>query len=171
MIFFRTRSGGEPSSLKIRSHVRWFLINMNQQEKIDKLLELSKLAYSQNEVPISCLITYQDKIIATSYNQIEKHNSCFEHAEIIALKKAYEKLNTKNLNDCEIYISLEPCLMCLGAIINSHIKKIYFLCLDNKKGAFSYYNIQPSVDNLEIHYIENKETKELLTNFFKTLRK
>jgi len=129
--------------------------------------QLALKASSNNEVPVGAVIIKDNKIIAKAYNQIESKGSSNKHAEIIALEKAFKKEKTKNLNGYEIYITLEPCLMCLGAIINAHIKTIYFSCLDNLKGAFTHYGINPSIDNLEIHYIKDEKASTLLSSFFK----
>jgi tRNA(adenine34) deaminase len=137
---------------------------------LNQTLELAKNAYSTNEVPVGALIVYNNKIIATSFNNIVNKNDVTNHAEVLAIKQAQKYLKTTNLDNCSIFINLEPCLMCLGAIINSHIKDIYFSCLDSKKGAFTFYGINPSTNNLNIHYIENKDSKDLIQDFFKSLR-
>ncbi len=137
---------------------------------LSKAYQLAKKAYLENEVPVGALIVKDNKIISSSYNLIVKHTNVIDHAEIIAIKQAQKELNTTNLDSCTIFINLEPCLMCLGAIINSHIKDIYFSCLDPKKGAFSHYGINPATNNINIHYIENEDSKKLIQDFFKKLR-
>lgn len=147
------------------------MTNKDVNKYLNQTLELAKQAYKNNEVPIGALIIYNNQIISESYNNIVNKNDVTNHAEIICIKQAQEILNTTNLDKCSIFINLEPCLMCLGAIINAHIKDIYFSCLDSKKGAFTYYGINPSTNNINIHYIENKESQKLIQDFFINLRK
>ena len=84
------------------------------------------------------------------------------------LKEAFKKLNTKNLKGLKLYVTLEPCLMCLGALVNAHIKDICFGSLDDFKGAFTHYNINPSEFNLI--YIKDEEYEKILKDFFKNKR-
>ena len=150
---------------------------MNSKEKFMKeALKEAKKAYKKLEVPVGVVIVKDDKIIAKAYNQKEEKNSPIKHAEIIAIEKACKKLNNWRLNDCEMYVTLEPCSMCAGAIINSRIKKVYIGTNDEKTGAVG------SVLNLMEDYTFNhkvevekgickKECETILKNFFKELRK
>lgn len=132
-------------------------------------------AYNEEEVPIGCTIVSQGKIIAKAHNKKQQKNNALMHAEIIAIQKAMKKLNSKYLNECEIYITLEPCLMCAGAIINARIAKIYFSTREPKGGALlSCLNIK-DIKNIN-HYPQiyeglcREEAINLLKSFFKKRR-
>lgn len=100
-----------------------------------KALLEAKKAEAIDEVPIGCVIVKDDKIIARGFNHREIKESVISHAEIEAINKANKKLKSWRLVDCDIYITLEPCIMCMGAIIQSRIKNIYFGAYDSKAGA------------------------------------
>ena len=98
-------------------------------------LKEAKKAYEIDEVPIGCVIVYKDKVIARAHNEREKKKSSLAHAEILAISKACKKLNSWRLEDCIMYITLEPCCMCSGAIIQSRIKKVVYGAYDYRFGA------------------------------------
>ena len=109
---------------------------------MDKVVKFMKEAIKEakkaeliDEVPIGCVIVKDDKVISRGHNQRETKQNPTGHAEIIAINKAAKKLNSWRLEDCDIYITLEPCIMCMGAIIQSRIKNIYFGAYDPKAGA------------------------------------
>ena len=105
------------------------------------LLEAEK-AFEKNEVPIGAIITFENKIIARGHNQIESLKDATAHAEMIALTSAANHLQSWRLTECEIYVTVEPCLMCAGAILLSRLKSIYFGVFDSKFGACgSVYNV------------------------------
>ncbi len=139
-------------------------------------LKEAKKAYKKLEVPVGAIIVKNGEIIARAHNQKETKLDTTKHAEILAIQKASKKLNSWRLLDCEMYITLEPCTMCAGAIINSRIKKIYIGTMDEKTGAagsklnlFKDYTFN---HNVEVETgIMQKECKELLQQFFKELRK
>ena len=85
-------------------------------------------AYRLGECPIGCVIVLNDKVIAKAHNLRENKEDPLGHAEILAIKKASHKLKTWRLEECDLYVTLEPCLMCAGAIVNSRIKNVYFTC-------------------------------------------
>jgi tRNA(adenine34) deaminase len=99
---------------------------------IKELDRLSEKALMNDDVPISCIITRNNKIIAKDYNKKIKNNDPLAHAEILCIKKATKKLKTNNLNDCELYCSLYPCNMCIEVINEVRIKKVHYL-LDKEK--------------------------------------
>lgn len=150
---------------------------MQEQERFMKeALKEAKKAYDKLEVPVGAVIVKNGKIIARGYNQKETKKDTIKHAEIIAIEKASKKLDSWRLNDCEMYVTLEPCPMCAGAIINSRIKKIYIGTLDEKTGAVG------SVLDLFLDYTFNhkvevekgimqKDCEKILKDFFKVLRK
>ncbi len=99
---------------------------------IDKLKKLNKKAIINGDIPVSCLIVKNGKIISKGYNKKYKTNNPLAHAEIIAIKKACKKLKTPNLIECEMYVTLKPCSMCQEIIKESKIKKVYYI-LDKTK--------------------------------------
>ena len=129
-----------------------------------------------DEVPIGCVIVKDDKIIGRGYNRRMKDKNTLSHAELIAIKKASKKLKDWRLDDCEMYVTNEPCQMCAGAIVQSRIKKVYIGCMNPKSGcAGSIMNLL-QVDEFN-HQVElesgvlEEECSALLTNYFKELRK
>lgn len=138
-------------------------------------LKQAQKAYNQLEVPVGAVIVKDGKIIARAYNQKEKKQDTTNHAEILAIKKASKKLNSWRLLDCDMYVTLEPCSMCTGALIQSRIRKVYIGALDEKTGACgSVLNL--SEDYKFNHKIEietgilKEECEGILKDFFKNLR-
>lgn len=132
-------------------------------------------AYKKEEVPVGVVIVKDDKVVARAYNQKEEKNSPIKHAEIIAIEKACKKLENWRLNDCEMYVTLEPCPMCAGAIINSRINKIYIGAAQEKTGAcgskvniIEEYKTESKID-VEFGILKDKCLK-LVQDFFKELR-
>ena len=148
----------------------------NKEYFMKEALKEAKKAYNRLEVPVGVVIAKDNKIIARAYNQKEMKNSPIKHAEIIAIEKACKKLNNWRLNDCEMYVTLEPCPMCTGAIINSRIKKVYIGAVQEKTGAcgskvnlLDEYKTETKID-LEIGILKD-ECLNLVQEFFKELRK
>ena len=148
----------------------------NKEYFMKEALKEAKKAYNKLEVPVGVVIVKDDKIIASAYNQKEMKNSPIKPAEIIAIEKACKKLNNWRLNDCEMYVTLEPCPMCTGAIINSRIKKVYIGAVQEKTGAcgskvnlIEEYKTETKVE-LEFGILKN-ECLNLVQSFFKELRK
>lgn len=138
-------------------------------------LKEAKKAYKKEEVPVGAIIVKDGKIIARAHNIKETKKNAVGHAEILAIQKACKKLNAWRLIDCEMYVTLEPCSMCAGALINSRIKKIYVGTDDPKTGACgSVLNLledYPFNHKIEIEkYILKDECEGLLKDFFKFLR-
>lgn len=134
--------------------------------------ELSKKAYSLNEVPVGAIIVLNGEIIAEGYNQKESNNSVISHAEIIAIENASKYLNNWRLNQCQMYVTLEPCPMCAGAIIQSRISKIVYGTNNPNYGSFNsiidLHKYYPDSKNLQIQSgIMDKEISELLKSFFR----
>ena len=141
------------------------------QEKYMKLaLKEAKKAYDKKEIPVGAVIVKDDKVIAKAHNLKELKNDTTKHAEIIAIQKASKKLNSWRLENCEMYVTLEPCSMCAGALIQSRIKKVYIGTMDYKTGACgSVLNLLKDFKfNLKEHFnsintpIGNKEIKPYL---------
>ena len=109
---------------------------MTQQEKfMKKALAQAKKAYDNEEVPIGAVIVKDGKVIATGRNKRDKSQIATKHAEIVAIESACKKLGSWRLTDCELYVTLEPCAMCIGACFNARIKKVYFGAYDQKGGV------------------------------------
>lgn len=126
-------------------------------------------AKSIGEIPVGAIIVYNNKIIARAYNKKEKLQNSLMHAELIAIDKACKKLKSWRLNDCEIYITLEPCNMCMAAIIESRIKKIYYGIDNIKTHSINIEILKETKINVENGVLESK-CKNLLNNFFKNMR-
>ena len=147
---------------------------MYKQEYMDLAIKEAIKAFKEDEVPIGCVIVKNDEILAKAHNKKVKKQDATAHSEIECIKKASKKINNWHLDDCEMYVTLEPCLMCGGAIINSRIKKVYYAAKDPKGGSFgSNINIK-EIKNIN-HYpdgefIESKEYIKLLKDFFKNKR-
>ena len=138
--------------------------------------EEAKKAYDKKEIPVGAVIVKDDKVIAKAHNLKELKNDTTKHAEIIAIQKASKKLNSWRLENCEMYVTLEPCSMCAGALIQSRIKKVYIGTMDYKTGACgSVLNLLKDFKFNHIVEVENgvmqQECEEILRNFFKELRK
>ncbi len=149
---------------------------MNDKEYfMNEALKEAQKAYKKLEVPVGVVIVKDNKIIARGYNQKEFKNSPIKHAEIMAIEKACKKISNWRLNDCEMYVTLEPCSMCAGAIINSRIKKIYIGAMEHNSGACgSKLNLLQDFDfetKVEIETgILQEECQQILKNFFKEIR-
>lgn len=149
--------------------------NINEKYMKEALKEAQK-AYEKLEVPVGAIIVKDGKIVARAHNLKETKNDTTKHAEILAIEKASKKLGNWRLIDCEMYVTLEPCPMCAGAIVNSRIKKVNIGAMDEKTGAcgsklnlLQDFNFDTKVD-MESGILEN-ECRELLQKFFVTLRK
>ena len=146
-----------------------------EEKYIKKALKEAKKAYLLDEVPIGCVIVKNDKIIARSYNTREKNQMVTSHCEINAIRKASKKLKDWQLIDCELYVTLEPCPMCAGAIYQSRIKKVVFGAYDVKQGAlgssFNLYDVKTLNHHPEVvGGVLKEECGQLLTNYFKEKR-
>lgn len=137
------------------------------------ILEAEKAA-KMGEVPVGAVIVKNGEVIAAGYNQREKKQNALSHAEIEAINTACQKLGTWRLDDCEMYVTLEPCPMCTGAIINARIKTVIFGAYDSKMGCMdSVINLcdYPFNHCPEIYGgIMEDECLGILQNFFKNLR-
>lgn len=148
---------------------------MLEEKFMKEALKEAKKAYEKLEVPVGCVIVKEGKIIARAHNLKETKLDTTKHAEILAIQKASKKLESWRLLDCEMYVTLEPCSMCAGAIINSRIKKVYIGTTDEKTGAcgsvlnlFNDYTFNHKVE-LE-RGIMKEECEKILKDFFKELR-
>lgn len=147
-----------------------------QKEYMRAALNEAKKAYKKEEVPVGVVIVKEGKIIAKAHNLKESKKDTTCHAEILAIKKASKKLNSWRLENCEMYVTLEPCSMCAGALIQARIKKVYIGTMDYKTGACgSVFNLLE--DYTFNHKVEcesgilKEECEKILQDFFKELRK
>lgn len=139
-----------------------------------KAIENAKIAFSNGDVPIGAVIVKDDEIIAEAYNERELSGRATAHAEILAIERACEKLGRWRLTDCEMYVTLEPCPMCAGAILNARLGKVYYALKESNSGALG------SVINLNSYPLLYKvpteiglceqESRDLLSSFFKQKR-
>jgi len=134
-----------------------------------KAFEEANYAFNKDEVPVGCVIVHDNNIISKSSNMVELLNDSTAHAELIAITSAQNFLNTKNLNKCVLYTTLEPCLMCYGAIYWSKIDAIVYAASDKKRG-FASYNFKTDRKIKTISGIMESESKDLLNSFFKKIR-
>ena len=145
------------------------------EEYIKAAIEVSDNTKASDDVPIGAVIVKDGEIIATGYNKREATGDATAHAEIVAIREACEKLGGWHLDGCEIYVTLEPCPMCMGAIVNSRIKKVVFGAKDAKAGAcgsvfnFNSYplNHKPEI----VSGVMENESRELLSEFFAKKRR
>ena len=138
-------------------------------------LEMAKKAEKKDEVPIGAVIVLNGKVIAKAYNKKESKNLATAHAEILAINKASKKLKSWRLDGAELYVTLEPCPMCAGAITNARIKKVYFGAYEPKSGsAVSKFNIlTESGLNHVTEYeggVMEEECSSIIKNYFKKKR-
>ena len=135
----------------------------------------ARKAYKEDEVPVGCVIVKDDKIVARAHNRKEKKNCAIFHAEIECINNATRKLDNWNLKGCDLYVTLEPCMMCTGDIVNSRIDRIFFGCKDPKGGALVSNIRFKSIRNLN-HYpeikggIDEEECSKILKEFFRSKR-
>lgn len=135
---------------------------------------LKEAEKSDIDIPVGCVIEKNGKIIAYAHNEREKINDVTAHAEILALRRAANKLNNWRLIGCNLYVTLEPCPMCMWAILNSRIEKVYFGAHDLNYGAISskldLLKLSPNMPEIYSGIMEEK-CKELLDNYFREIRK
>lgn len=144
---------------------------MEQKFMKEALIEAKK-AYDKQEIPVGAVIVKNGKILSRAHNLKETKQTATAHAEILAIQKANKKLNNWRLVDCDIYVTLEPCDMCMGAILSSRIKNIYIGTLDPKKKEKIDINKYKEEYDTNIEYgIMQEKSEEILKNFFKDLRK
>lgn len=138
-------------------------------------LEEARKAEEMGEVPIGAVIVYEGEVIGTGYNQRELTQMTLSHAELMAIEEANKKIGSWRLEDCTLYVTLEPCPMCAGALVQSRIKRVVYGASDPKAGCVGTLMnlVQEKRFNHQVEWesaVLEKECSELLTNFFKKLR-
>lgn len=150
-------------------------MKMDNEYFMDQAIALAKEAAQEGEVPVGAVVVLEDKIVGTGRNRREKSKNALAHAEIEAINEACRTLGGWRLWQCDMYVTLEPCPMCTGAIINSRIKRLIYGASDCKAGSCGSvvnlfelpYNHKPEI----VSGIKKDECAELLSEFFKALRK
>lgn len=148
---------------------------MDNEYFMDQAIALAKEAAQEGEVPVGAVVVLGDRIVGTGRNRREKSKNALAHAEIEAINEACRTLGGWRLWQCDMYVTLEPCPMCTGAIINSRIKRLVYGASDNKAGSCGSvvnlfelpYNHKPEI----VSGVKKDECAELLSEFFKALRK
>lgn len=150
---------------------------MRSQDEVymKEAIKQAKKAYALGEVPIGCVIVYEGKIIGRGYNRRTIDKNTIAHAEMLAIKKASKKMNDWRLEDCTMYVTLEPCQMCSGAIVQSRMKRVVVGCMNPKAGcAGSVLNLlQMSEFNHQVELeigVLGEECSAMMKQFFKELR-
>ena len=150
-------------------------MNNLDEKYMREALKQAKKAYSLNETPIGCVIVYDEKIIARGYNRRNTDKNTLAHAEIAAIKKASKKLGDWRLEGCTMYVTLEPCQMCAGAIVQSRMTRVVIGCMNPKAGcAVSVLNLL-QMDKFN-HQVEvesgvlGEECSQMMSGFFRELR-
>lgn len=144
---------------------------------MEEAINLAKQAEKMQEVPVGAVVVKDGEIIGRGYNKRETDNDPTAHAEVLAIKEAAKRFGSWKLCDCDLYVTLEPCPMCAGAIINSRIKRVFFGAYDIKGGAASNESVTNLFELNFNHKPENyggiceEECSELISNFFKETRK
>ncbi len=148
---------------------------MEKEKYMREAIKQAKAASARGEVPVGAVIVYEDRIIARGYNRRKKQEKTISHAEIEAISKANKVIGSWRLEDCDMYVTLEPCPMCAGAILQARMRKVYFGAYDPKAGALgSLFNMY-EIENFN-HYPEveggimAEECGEMLTAFFRNMR-
>ncbi len=142
---------------------------------MEKAIDEAIIAQSYEEVPVGCVIVHNNKIIGRGYNRIETLQDPTAHAEIIAITAASENLKSRRLEGCSVYVTLEPCVMCCGALVLARVEKLVFGAYDPKAGAaVSLYNI-PTDNRLNHNIVVEggfmaNECGAILSDFFRKLR-
>ena len=148
---------------------------MEQENYMELALNEAKKAYEIEEIPVGAIIVKDRKVISRAYNQKETKNNPIAHAEILAIERASKKLGRWRLDDCDLYVTLEPCPMCAGAIIQARIKNLYIGTMDPKTGACgSVLDLSKDFPfNHKVNTIvgiKKLECEKILKDFFKQLR-
>lgn len=151
---------------------------MKDRQFMKAAIKQAQKAYEIDEVPIGCVIVHQDKIIARAYNKRIKDKSTLSHAEILAIRKACKKIGDWRLEDCTMYITLEPCPMCAGAIVQARIPRVVIGCMNPKAGCagsvLDLFHVERLNHQVDLKICEGdirNECSLLMKSFFQKLRR
>lgn len=128
----------------------------------------AKKAYKNDEIPVGCVIVCENEIVACGYNKKERKNNALMHAEIIAIDKACKKLGSWRLDNCDIYVTLEPCMMCMGAIIESRIRNVYYGTKSKNEQMYVFNMVDRFVN---LYNVNDADCSKILSDFFINKRK
>jgi tRNA(adenine34) deaminase len=145
-------------------------MELNDEYFMKEAIREAKNAYSEDEVPIGCVIVWKDRIIARAYNRTEQLKDFTAHAEMQAFTSASDYLNSKYLNECTLYVTLEPCAMCSGASFWTQLGKIVFGAYDKKRGISALSNQILHPKTQVIGGVLEEECASILGAFFQTKR-
>lgn len=166
----------------------------NDKYFIEEALKQAKIAANSGDIPVGCIVVYRENkrnkkmceiadaaglkdnaVLSRAYNKRNKDKNAISHAEILAISKACKKIKDFRLEECTMYVTLEPCQMCAGAIVQSRIKRLVIGAKSIKAGSCgSIINILDNNEfnhKVEVEYLENEDCKDILKNFFKKIRK
>lgn len=138
-------------------------------------LKEGKKAYDEMEIPIGAVVVYNGEIIGRGHNRVEQEQNPLNHAELLAIEEASKVLNSWRLVDCDLYVTLEPCVMCSGALVYSRLRRVIFGAYDPKRGCCGSVETIPHMKELN-HHVEiiggilEEECLELIQSFFRDLR-
>ena len=148
---------------------------MNRDDYMLAALDLAQIAYLDNEVPVGAIVVKDNQVIGKGYNQVIRNNSVAAHAEIIAINNAGNFLKNYRLNDCDLYVTLEPCHMCAKAIVDARIDNLYFGALEPKTGAIQ--SVDQFLERLDLNHRVRysgghmeEDSSDLLRKFFNSKR-
>lgn len=133
-------------------------------------LKEAQLAYDEKEIPVGAVVTCKNKIIARAHNQVQRLNDVTAHAEMMAITAAQNHLNSKYLDECTLYVTLEPCTMCAGALYWSQISKVVFGASDEKRG---YHLMNPKILHPKTELVTgllSEDCEEIIKSFFRQIR-
>lgn len=142
----------------------------NDEHYMKEAIRQARYSFDHNEIPVGCVIVCKNRIVAKAYNQIEMLNDATAHAEMIALTSAFNYLGAKYLTDCTLYVTLEPCMMCAGAMHWAQIGKLVYGASDPKKG---FSQLGQGILHPKTEVISNilaRECKQIIDRFFISLR-
>ena len=148
-------------------------VNMDKDLYMYEALQEAKKAYRKKEVPIGAVVVYNNKIIGRGYNRRTKHQMATAHAEILAIEQACKKLKSWRLSGASIFVTLEPCPMCLGAILNARIDNLYFGAYEQKGRSLTELIVSTNLLNHTTHVeggVRLQECSQILSDFFKEVR-
>ena len=134
-------------------------------------LQLAEQAYDEGEIPVGAVVVANERVIAKAYNQTERLQDPTAHAEMLALTAAFDHLGAKYLPDCTLYVTLEPCVMCAGAIHWSHLGRLVWGADDTERGFRCYHEKILHPKTSVITGVESAEARALLQSFFQKIRR
>jgi tRNA(adenine34) deaminase len=145
--------------------------NFDKKRFMEEALKEAQKAFLKGEVPVGCVIVKDSQIVAKAHNRVEELSDPTAHAEILALREAASKLGVKELRNCEMFVTLEPCPMCAGAIALSGLKKLYFGAFNEKHGGVvgKFFILQEY--SIPWERIDCRDCSKILQDFFRDLRK